>query len=181
MSDLPVTPAQQDLAAEAVAPIAIPATVDWQHLPPRGASLAAFGNALGFAVPSVVASGFLSRLADFSTPWLVAPIAGLIAAAFGAWLGIKRHRRTLWKLDEDGFALQRGRWWQTESHVPVSRVQHLDLKRGPLERAFKLATLVIHTAGTKMAAVSVSGLDGEDAERLRDRLARQLDHDDDAL
>jgi membrane protein YdbS with pleckstrin-like domain len=102
----------------------------------------------------------------------------LLGAAFGAWLGIKRHRRTLWKLDEQGFALQRGRWWQTESRVPVSRVQHLDLKRGPLERAFKLATLVIHTAGTKMAAVSVSGLDGEDAERLRDRLAHQLDHDD---
>ena len=81
----------------------------------------------------------------------------------------------------DGFALQRGRWWQTESHVPISRVQHLDLKRGPLERAFKLATLVIHTAGTRMAAVSVAGLRGEDAEHLRDRLARQLDHDDDAL
>jgi hypothetical protein len=32
-----------------------------------------------------------------------------------------------------------------------------------------------------MASVSVSGLDGDDAERLRDRLARQLDPEDDAL
>jgi hypothetical protein len=32
-----------------------------------------------------------------------------------------------------------------------------------------------------MAAVSVSGLDSDDAERLRDRLSRQLDHNDDAL
>jgi membrane protein YdbS with pleckstrin-like domain len=151
---------------------------DWQRLPPRGAKLAGLGNAIAMAIPCVVASAFLARLADFGSPWLLAPLGGLLGAAFGAWLGIKRHRRTLWKLDEQGFALQRGRWWQTESRVPVSRVQHLDLKRGPLERAFKLATLVIHTAGTKMAAVSVSGLDGEDAERLRDRLAHQLDHDD---
>ena len=68
--------------------------------------------------------------------------------------------------------------WFRETRVPASRVQHLDLKHGPLERRWKLATLVIHTAGSKMSAVSVSGLDADDAETLRDRLAQQLDHDD---
>ncbi len=154
---------------------------DWQHLPARGAKLAALSGAIGFAIPMAIGLGVLSQLVELATPWLVAPIAAVAGAAFGAWLGIKRHRRTLWKLDEQGFALQRGRWWQTESRVPISRVQHLDLKRGPMERAFKLATLVIHTAGTRMAAVAISGLDDQDAERLRDRLARQLDQDDDAL
>lgn len=179
MTDLPSTPALQNTPTETMAPVS--PVVEWQHLPTRGTKLAAFGGAVGFAIPFAVASAFLSRLADFGTPWLLAPAAGLLAAGFGAWLAVKRHRRTLWKLDEQGFALRRGRWWQTESRVPISRVQHLDLKRGPLERAFRLATLVIHTAGTRMAALSVSGLDSEDAERLRDRLARQLDHDDDAL
>ena len=61
-----------------------------------------------------------------------------LGAALGAWIGIKRHRRTLWKLDQDGFALRHGRWWQTESRVPASRVQHLDLKRGPLQRGLRL-------------------------------------------
>jgi membrane protein YdbS with pleckstrin-like domain len=63
--------------------------------------------------------------------------------------------------------------------VPASRVQHLDLKRGPLQRRYGLATLVIHTAGTRHSAVAVSGLDAADAERLRDRLAHQVDDDDD--
>lgn len=178
MTELPIPPpaATDPAVSDASAPV-----IDWQHLPVRGAGLAAVGGAVSFAIPIGFATFFLSRLADFSTPWLLVPLGCLLGAAFGAWLGIKRHRRTLWKLDAHGFALQRGRWWQTESRVPISRVQHLDLKRGPLERAFKLATLVIHTAGTRMAAVTISGLDGEDAERLRDRLARQLDHDDDAL
>jgi membrane protein YdbS with pleckstrin-like domain len=69
--------------------------------------------------------------------------------------------------------------WRHETQVPISRVQHLDLKRGPLERYFKLATLVIHTAGTRHSAVSVAGLDAVDAEHLRDTLGRQLDDDDD--
>ena len=46
------------------------------------------------------------------------------------------------------------------------------------ERTARLSTLVVHTAGTRMAAVSVSGLDAGDAEHLRERLATQVDHDD---
>jgi membrane protein YdbS with pleckstrin-like domain len=153
----------------------------WQHLPRRGTVLAAIEGGLGLALACGFGAGMLSRLADLSSPWLLGPAGALAGAAIGAWFGVRRHRRTLWKLDEEGFGLQRGRWWRTETRVPISRVQHLDLKRGPLERAVGLATLVIHTAGTRMASVSVSGLDGDDAERLRDRLARQLDPEDDAL
>lgn len=154
---------------------------EWTHLPERGAKLAAFGTALGFVIPAAIASLVLSLTSDFVSAWLAIPVAVVIAAIFGAWVGVKRHRRTLWKLDDDGFAVQRGRWWQTETRVPATRVQHLDLKRGPLERYFDLGTLVIHTAGTRHAAVTVPNLDLADAGRLRDRLARQADHDDDAL
>lgn len=153
----------------------------WQALPLRGAKYEALWTALGLALPAAGLSVPLAILTHIASPLWLAPLAGLLGAAFGARLGWKRHRRTRWKLDEDGFALQRGRLWQTDTRVPTSRVQHLDLKRGPLERASKLATLVIHTAGTRMAAVNVSGLDDADAEVLRDRLARQLDQDGDAL
>ena len=102
----------------------------------------------------------------------------LFAISHGAMVGVRRHRRTGWRLDADGFAYRRGRWWYTETRVPASRVQHLDLRHGPLERRWKLATLVIHTAGSRMSAVSVSGLDENDAETLRDRLARQIESDD---
>ncbi len=182
MSELPEPPPIADAIAAAVdTAVETRADAAWQHLPPRGAGLAALGMAVAFALPCVVATAFLLRVTEWASPWLLSPLAGLLGAAFGAWIGIKRHRRTLWRLDQDGFALRHGRWWQTESRVPISRVQHLDLKRGPLQRGLRLATLVIHTAGTRMAAVSVTGLDGDDAERLRDRLSRQLDHDDDAL
>ncbi|MEE7560624.1 PH domain-containing protein, partial [Xanthomonas sp. Kuri4-2] len=112
-------------------------------------------------------------------PWL--PGLALAGAALGAWLAVKRHRLTRWKLDAHGLTLRRGRWWQSETRVPRTRVQHLDLRRGPLERLAGLTTLVVHTAGTRLNAVAVAGLDQHDAEQLRDRLARQLDGDDDAL
>lgn len=153
------------------------AAIDWRPLPPRGALLAALGGAMT-GIPLGFAVFFIVRATDLVSPWLAAPLAALLVAALFAWIGVKRHRRTLWKLDDEGFAVRRGHWWRNETLIPISRVQHLDLKRGPLERGLKLATLVVHTAGTRMAALSLSGLDTVDAERLRDTLARQLDHDD---
>ncbi len=133
-------------------------------------------------LPPVAATAILVAMTTgLVSPWLAAPPFALLGAAAGAWLAVKRHRRTRWRLDRDGLALKRGHWWQTETRVPLSRVQHLDLRRGPLERAAGLATLVVHTAGTRLNTVSIAGLDDADAERLRDRLARQLDQDDDAL
>jgi len=114
-------------------------------------------------------------------PFVIAMVVLVaLAIAVGARIGVRRWKSTSWRLDDDGFAYRRGRLFFRETRVPASRVQHLDLKHGPLERRWKLATLIIHTAGSKMSAVSVSGLDQDDAEALRDRLARQLD-DDDAL
>jgi len=162
-----------DAPAHAAAPGATP---DWQALPRRGAWLAALGGAM-LLFPAGLPLFFVARATGLASPWIAVP-AALLGALAGAWMSVKRHRRTRWKLDDEGFAVRRGNWWQSETHVPLSRVQHLDLKRGPLERGAGLSTLVVHTAGTRVAALSLSGLDAADAERLRERLSRQLDHDD---
>ena len=60
--------------------------------------------------------------------------------------------------------------WRSEISVPKSRVQHTDVSQGPLQRRFGLATLVLHTAGTQHAAVSLSGLSHEAALQIRDYL-----------
>jgi membrane protein YdbS with pleckstrin-like domain len=177
MSDID-TDSSLHAPGEPLSPSPLVVDDNWQPLPRRGAVLAGVGGAMALVFPFGIGSFFLSRATDLVSPWLAMPITVVLVATIGAWLAVKRHRRTFWKLDDEGFALRRGNWWQVESRVPISRVQHLDLKRGPLERSLKLSTLVVHTAGTKLAAVSVSGLDTADAEHLRDRLAHQLDRDD---
>lgn len=153
----------------------------WRALPPRGGKLAAIGPAIALGLLAMFAAAAASLFPGLAAAAWGVPVAGLLGALAGARIGLLRHRRVRWCLDEDGFALRRGRWWETETRVPASRVQHVDLKRGPLERSLGLATLVVHTAGMKLAAVSVSGLDAADAEALRDRLARRQELDDDAL
>lgn len=160
----------------------------WQPLPPRaravfvvGALLPALGVACGLAF--VLGLVVLRTLLDVDTALalplafgVLLPLAALLAVA----LGRRLHRRLAWRVDEGGLTVRRGAWWLRETHVPATRVQHLDLTRGPLQRRRALATLVLHTAGTRMGAVTVPNLDETDAERLRDALARQhaVDADD---
>lgn len=53
--------------------------------------------------------------------------------------------------------------------VPYSRMQFVDVSAGPLERAFGLATVQLHTAAAASDA-RVPGLRPAEASRLRDRL-----------
>jgi membrane protein YdbS with pleckstrin-like domain len=134
-----------------------------------------FGLILG-AVPVVISlvQGELSLLRA------VAGIAILmICLGLAMWRASLAFRFTRWRLDEDGLRVRRGRFWRTEVLIPRARVQHLDIERGPIERRFGLATLVVHTAGTRLNAVRQPGFDDHDASRLRDALVPQhREHDD---
>ena len=156
----------------------------WQPLPARGRGLFRLSHALWIGLifggigmgAGVLAHGFLD------TPIWIGPVLGvLLGVGYGAYLGGRRHGHYRWKLDDEGFAVRKGRMWQSETHVPATRVQHLDVKRGPLERSRRLATLVIHTAGTRLESIRVPCLDDGDAEALRSTLASRIEpeRDDD--
>lgn len=149
---------------------------EWQALPERARLLFAISRT-GLAIPLGVAGFVLFRV--FGLPAFAGLLGGIVlAGGFGLWLGFRQFRHVAWRLDGDGLAIRRGRLYQRETRVPVTRVQHLDLKRGPWQRRRHLATLIVHTAGTRHSAVTLSHLDANDAERLRDVLGRQIDRDD---
>jgi membrane protein YdbS with pleckstrin-like domain len=116
-------------------------------------------------------AGLLTGLAIFGVPTL-------LLFALGWWYGGERWRRSGVALDERGIAIRRGVWFQTETFVPRSRIQHTDINRGPIDRLLGLASLKLYTAGTRLASVQVEGLGHERATELRDAL---VSHDDDAI
>jgi hypothetical protein len=159
-----------------------PAIGCWQAPPARAVRLHAGFVAAMFALCGAGAmAGPLLAMDEYGVARFgIASGVLVLATALGAWIGARlRHQR--WKLDAEGLWLRSGRLWWRETRVPASRVQHVDLKHGPLERRFKLATLVVHTAAVHLSGITVRGLDEVDAQHLRDALARQLDDAGDAL
>ncbi|MFM7505462.1 MAG: PH domain-containing protein [Rubrivivax sp.] len=74
----------------------------------------------------------------------------------------------------EGVVVWRGVWWQSETWIPMARLQHLDVQRGPLERALGLATLELYTAGFPAHKTRLRGLEPQEALRLRDGLLAEL-------
>ncbi len=71
---------------------------------------------------------------------------------------------------QDLLLMRYGILFVEERAVPVRRMQHVDLVRGPIERLFGLATLVVFTAGNEGSAFRVPGLRVARAQELRDRI-----------
>ncbi|GAB2503651.1 PH domain-containing protein [Lysobacter humi (ex Lee et al. 2017)] len=152
-----------------------PPAAPWQPLPQRARLPIVLGLLPAFVLPLTVAPTVLAVASDRMSP-LVAGALGLLAGiVIAAWRGLREYRCIAWRLDAEGLAVRRGALWQRETRVPASRVQHLDLKRGPLQRRRRLSTLVVHTAGTRAATVALPHLDEAEAERLRDALSRRAD------
>ncbi|WP_374602120.1 PH domain-containing protein [Arenimonas sp.] len=156
---------------------------DWEPLPPAARKVGVGLGVLSGLVIGVVAGVPLAVALDLG---LAAKVGiGLAVALLPALLLLllarARWRRTQWRLDPGGLRVRRGVVWHSEVLVPRSRVQHLDLERGPIERHFGLATLVVHTAGTRMHALRQSGFLDADAVALRDALLPEADRHDDSL
>jgi membrane protein YdbS with pleckstrin-like domain len=106
-------------------------------------------------------------LLTFALSWF--PVAALMVWLSVWWPAIQ-YRHCKYRLDQEGIEIWTGVVWRQAVMVPRSRVQHIDVSQGPLERSHGLATLSIHTAGTQFSKVDLRGLDHGVALAVRDAL-----------
>jgi hypothetical protein len=82
---------------------------------------------------------------------------------FRAWRYLVRNHDVLLKF---------GVIWRVERSVPRVRIQHADVRSGPIDRLFGLVSLTLYTAGGGEADARIPGLRPEEAEAMRDLLLR---------
>jgi hypothetical protein len=99
----------------------------------------------------------------------VAALAGAVLA-WGWWFAERNRRSWGYTEREQDLLVRRGVLWRSLVVVPYGRMQFVDVTRGPLERAFGIATVQLHTAAAATDA-RIPGLPPDEAARLRDRLA----------
>ncbi len=123
-----------------------------------------------FWLPVLLGSVVLDRLVLNELP--IAGLAPVLVglAAFSAILVApdRIYRRIGYSVDRELLRVVRGWLFHTDTIVPFVRVQHIDVKRGPLDKLFGTATLVVHTAGTHNSIVSLPGLSPDRADAIRE-------------
>ena len=123
-------------------------------------------------VVTAVAAGVAGGLAGSASGWWGAVVAGavLVGGLAAEWFVRRRVRAWAYCEREDDLLVRRGVLFSRLSVIPYGRMQFVDVRAGPFERAFGLATVRMHTAAAASDA-RIPGLSGDEAARLRDRLA----------
>lgn len=116
-------------------------------------------------------------LADQPVAGLLPLLAGLLAV-LGILIAPRRIYRRLGYHVGDGL-LRAVRGWivHIDTIVPFVRVQHIDVTRGPLDKMFGTASLVVHTAGTHNSIITVNGLAPDKANSIRDTIREHVRSD----
>jgi uncharacterized protein len=101
--------------------------------------------------------------------WTAAMAAVLIFAVWRSLVTVRAVRAWGYAERDNDLLVRHGLVIRRLSIVPYARMQFVDVTAGPLERAFRLATVQLHTAAAASDA-RIPGLPPEEAARLRDRL-----------
>jgi membrane protein YdbS with pleckstrin-like domain len=113
-------------------------------------------------------------LGDYPVYGLASSLMPLIALAVVVLAPDRIYQRLRYGLSDRLLQVVRGWLFHTDTIVPFVRVQHLDLTRGPLDKMFGTATLVVHTAGTRNSIVTVPGLAPDRAAEIRDIIREHI-------
>ncbi|MGQ9896245.1 MAG: PH domain-containing protein [Acidobacteriota bacterium] len=103
--------------------------------------------------------------------WVVVLIGAIIQTI---WYPRLAYRHYTYRVTDRVIEVRRGVWFRESRLIPLSRIQHIDLRQGLFERSYGLATLVFHTAGMHESSTSLPGLAANQAAALRDQLINQL-------
>ncbi len=136
---------------------------------------------LALVATVLIAAGFVADIGPLrETAVRQGLVPGLVALL--ALIGLlvlpgRRYRAWGYREEAEELHIRHGLFVRMLTALPFARVQHIDLAQGPIERRFGLARLILHTAGTRGAAIPLPGLAQAEAERLRDAIRAKMRQD----
>ncbi len=145
-----------------------PPDVSWTPVSPKLTTV----RFIGTGITVVVLAAPLVVLAVLVSTWWTWTIVA-VWLLLGAWmlLLIPRQVRSWGYAERDqDLLIKHGVMFKELVVVPYGRMQFVDVQAGPVDRAFDLSKVQLHTASAGTDA-AIPGLHPEEAARLRDRLA----------
>jgi len=145
------------------------------QLNPAYVTTTRISSALGL-LPFVIGAGVLESahvmpIGTFIVPVLV--LYGFLAFVVPA----RKYRHWGYAMSTDRLRVVRGYLFYRDTVVPFSRIQHIDVDQGPIDRRYDLATLTVHTAGNHNSTVALPGLLNADALAMREAIRAAIRQD----
>jgi uncharacterized protein len=133
-------------------------------------------TAIPFLIGALVLEGIMQDQALLA-PGVVAGTVLLIVIGLIIRMPSRRYNARGYQIGADRLRVVRGLLFRSDTVVPFSRVQHIDVNQGPIERFFGIATLTLHTAGNHNASVTLPGLGEPLAREMREDIRAHIRRD----
>lgn len=144
----------------------------FHKITPRAIRVWQWGNSIGnlfyFIIPAGYALFFGLEGHHF---WMVVSLTTLFLLIWIlsiVWMPYLTWKNWRYAVDEKEIDLKRGVFIKTRTLIPLSRVQHVDTRQGPLLRWYGLSSVTISTAATTH---EIPALDAVIADRVRRQIS----------
>jgi uncharacterized protein len=144
-----------------------PNTVQWRRVSPKLITVELISR--GTLTVVVLIGLLIGRLFAPHPLWYAGMALVVLFAIWRALVTVRAVRAWGYAERDNDLLVRHGLLIRRLSIVPYARMQYVDVTAGPLERAFQLATVQLHTAAAASDA-RIPGLPPDEAARLRDRL-----------
>ncbi len=145
--------------------------IPFQSLSEHYPKLNAFSSFVGWAIILLIMLVVDFAVDKISLHYLVLP-GLLILSLISGVVGYFSAKACGYYQDEFDIYFKQGLWWKKQVALNYSRIQHIDISHGPLERRYQMATIKFFTAGGATSDLRISGLPNERAEKLRTDILR---------
>jgi membrane protein YdbS with pleckstrin-like domain len=106
-------------------------------------------------------------------------LAGLsLILAFSFWAVYVGFGKKGYALRQRDIIYKKGIFWKSLTTIPFNRVQHCEVKQGPIDRIFDLSQLNIFTAGGSQSDLTIPGLTPEKAQALKNFIIKKTGQDE---
>ncbi len=144
--------------------------VSLQKLAPAYLRVSIIGSVIFLLFMLVGLSIIVFQLSKLKVPYMTPTIysAWGVLAILTLWLTYRGFQVQGYALRAKDIIFRKGVLFQSLTTIPFNRVQHCEIKQGPIERYFNLKTLEIYTAGGRSSDLSISGLLPDEAQQLKE-------------
>lgn len=153
---------------------------DFQAIEPPHLKVTRIGYAIFFSLLLVVPQIIIFFNEDVTNkPWIHLFIAGPVLALWiiNFVLTRKAFDKKKYALRDKDILYTKGLIWSKRIAIPFNRIQHAEVKQGPIERIYKLHNLKIFTAGGSSSDLSIPGLTEEKALKLKNFILNKVEAD----
>jgi membrane protein YdbS with pleckstrin-like domain len=150
--------------------------VHFQSLPPQALKLRIINWGILQGILFLFMIGFLS-IAGIEWWEIVILAAWMLQAAFFYRMLHKRFYREAYAVREKDMIHAKGYWFRRQMTVPYNRVQHVEIRQGPIARSLGLGSISVYTAGTEGGHLVISDIEFTEAERIKQFVAQKAETD----